>query len=174
MLFPDVREHHLRFRLLEERFHFPLSPDLEFHILELPKFTKSADELESDLDIWLYFLRHAEKMDTAALPAPLQCPLVLFAAEELKMLTQSELERERYESRRKKQMDDRALMIEMRDARTEGRAEGLAAGEMIGQIHAYEQLLNRPVTPSKDLGALSLEDLSRLAEDLRKQLLPRQ
>src|ERR1700727_1599904 len=46
----------------------------------------------------LYFLRYAEKMDTEALPPALQRPEVLRALEELKMLTQTDLERERYES----------------------------------------------------------------------------
>jgi predicted transposase/invertase (TIGR01784 family) len=78
VLFPQVPEYHLRFRLLEETGHFPLSGDLEFHILELPKFTKSADQLRTSLDVWLYFLRHAETMDTDALPMALaQNPLVV-------------------------------------------------------------------------------------------------
>jgi PD-(D/E)XK nuclease family transposase len=64
--------------------HFPLTDDLEFHILELPKFTKSAGALTSGLDIWLYFLRHAEMMDTEAVPAALQQPFVLRALEELR------------------------------------------------------------------------------------------
>src|SRR5437773_1666799 len=68
VLFPDVPDYHLRFRLLEESKHFPFTSDIEFHILELPKFTKSVAELTSGLDIWLYFLRHAEKMDMEALP----------------------------------------------------------------------------------------------------------
>jgi predicted transposase/invertase (TIGR01784 family) len=77
VLFPDVPAYHLRFRLLEDQLHFRFSDDLELHILELPKFTKSAAGLRTDLDIWLYFLRHAEKMDTENLPAALaQRPLV--------------------------------------------------------------------------------------------------
>jgi hypothetical protein len=64
LLFPDALGHHLRFRILEEQQRFPLSNDLEFHVLELPKFTKKADELDDDLDRWLYFLRHAEMIDT--------------------------------------------------------------------------------------------------------------
>ena len=52
--------YHLRFRLLEECHHFPLSEDMEFHILELPKFMKTVEELTSGLDIWLYFLPCAE------------------------------------------------------------------------------------------------------------------
>src|SRR5205814_10411317 len=44
VLFPDVLDYHLRFRLLETSHSFPLTEDIEFHILELPKFTKSATE----------------------------------------------------------------------------------------------------------------------------------
>jgi hypothetical protein len=40
--------------------------DLAFHVLELQKFTRSAAELAPGLDIWLYFLRHVEKMNTRA------------------------------------------------------------------------------------------------------------
>jgi hypothetical protein len=90
--------------------------------LELPKFTKSLEELSSGLDFWLYFLRYAEMMDTEAVPAVLrQQPLVLRALEELKMLTQTDLERERYEARRKAQLDHNTLMYE---AQMIGREQG--------------------------------------------------
>lgn len=69
VLFPQATDYHLHFRLLEGSHHFPFTEDMEFHILELTKFVKSAAELSSGLDIWLYFLRHAEKMDTETLPA---------------------------------------------------------------------------------------------------------
>jgi predicted transposase/invertase (TIGR01784 family) len=105
VLFPQVPDYHLRFRLLEESHHFPFTQDIEFHVLELPKFRKTAEDLTSGLDIWLYFLRHAEKMDPEALPAALQRPLVVRALEELKVLTQDDLERERYEARRKALLD---------------------------------------------------------------------
>src|SRR5207245_6857108 len=123
-----VPDYHLRFRLLEESHSFPLTKDLEFHILELPKFTKSAAELKSDLDIWLYFLRHAEMMDTDALPAAFeQHPLAVRAMEELKMLAQNDLERERYEARRKWQLD---YNTGLKAARLEGREQGRAEEKM--------------------------------------------
>jgi predicted transposase/invertase (TIGR01784 family) len=160
---------------------FPLSEDMEFHLLELPKFTKSADELQSGLEIWLYFLRHAEKMDTEALPMALhQEPLVQRALEELKMLTQSDIERERYEARRKAQLDHntglKVARMEGREegrveGREEGREEGLTKGVKIGMIHFSERLLNRPQTSTEQLAGLSLEDLTRLADDLQEQLL---
>jgi predicted transposase/invertase (TIGR01784 family) len=164
VLFPQAPDYHLRFRLLETAHYFPFTEDMEFHILELPKFAKSAAELAGGLDIWLYFLRHAEKMDTEALPAAFrEQPLVLRAVEELMVLTQTDLERERYEARRKAQLD---YNTGLKVARMEGRNEG----EKIGLIHAFERLLNRPETPTEELTRLSLEDLGRLAEDLRAQL----
>jgi predicted transposase/invertase (TIGR01784 family) len=159
-LFANVPDYHLCFRLLEQSQHFPFTHDLEFHVLELPKFTKAATELASGLDIWLYFLRHAEMMDTEALPAGLKQPLVMRALEELKMLTQTDLERERYEARRKAQLD---YNTGLKVARLQG--------QQIGIIHLCERLLNRPETPSEQLAALSMEALTRLAEDLQGQVL---
>jgi predicted transposase/invertase (TIGR01784 family) len=165
VLFPQVREYHLCFRLLEQDHHFRFSDDLEVHFLELPKFTKLAEQLASSLDIWLYFLRHAAKMDTEALPVVLQAqPLVRRALEELTMLTQSDLERERYEARRKAQSD---YNTGMKVARLEGRAEG----EKIGIIHFCERMLNRPQTPTEQLAGLSLDELTRLADELQAQVL---
>jgi predicted transposase/invertase (TIGR01784 family) len=163
VLFPQTPNYHLRFRLLEETRDFPLTGDLEFHVLELPKFTKSAAELQGGLDIWLYFLRHAEKMDPDALPATLDQPLVRRAFEELKMLSQTDLERERYESRRKAQLDHNTGM-------KVARLEGIECGEQIGRIHFGERLLHRPETPTEQLAMLSLEELTRRADELQALL----
>jgi predicted transposase/invertase (TIGR01784 family) len=171
VLFPQVREYHLHFRLLERTAHFPLTDDLEFHLLELPKFTKSATELATGLDTWLYFLRHAEKIDPEALPAALEQPLVRRALEELKVLSQTDLERERYEARRKAQLDyNTGLKVARMEGREEGQQEGLARGQKIGIIHLCERLLQRPETPTEHLAGLSLDDLTRLAADLQNQV----
>src|SRR5438132_13173652 len=82
---------------------------------------------------------YAEMMDTEAVPAALQQPLVLRALEELKMLTQTDLERERYEARRKAQLDENTFVkvarLEGRDeGREQGREEGRERGEQIGII----------------------------------------
>jgi hypothetical protein len=104
-------------------------------------------------------------MDTEALPAALKKPLVLLALEELKMLTQDHLERERYEARRKAQLD---YNTGLKAARLEGQAEGEKRG-FIRIIHLCESWLNRPETPAENLAILSLEDLTRLANDLQAQ-----
>lgn len=160
---PQVPDWHLRFRLLEEAHHFPLTEDVEFHILELPKFTKSSAELMDGLDKWLYFLRHAEMMEVGELPAKLQRPLVIRALEELKMLTQTDLERERYEACRKAQFDSNTLV---KAARLEGREEGLVEGT-IRIIHLCERLLHRPQTLREELALLPLDELTRRADELQ-------
>ena len=174
VIFPEVSDYHLCFRLLEETRHFAWTDDMEIHVLELPKFTKTAEEVQSGLDRWLYFLRHAAKIDTEAVPAALQQPVVLRALEELKMLTQDDLERERYEARRKAQLD---LMSSLEAARLEGiergREQGLQEGEkkgIIRAVHLCERLLRQSETPELELMRRPLEDLTQLLDGLQAQL----
>lgn len=37
--------------------------DIEFNFIELPKFNKSIDELESSIDQWTYFIKNAEDLE---------------------------------------------------------------------------------------------------------------
>lgn len=87
------------------------------------------------------------------------------------MLSQTNIERERYESRRKAQMDyDSGL----KGARLEGEAEGEARGKAegkIGTIQFCERLLKRPVTPTEQLQSLSLDELTKLADELQNLVL---
>jgi predicted transposase/invertase (TIGR01784 family) len=159
VLFPAVPDYHTRFRLWEPALQLLLSDHLEFHVLELPKFRKSPADLTSGLDIWLYFFRHAEKMDSEALPTVLQQPLLLRAIEELKMLSQTDEERERYEARRKFQLD---WNTGMNSARREG--------EKMGIIHSCQQLLGRSETPTEQLTGLAPEALARLADELQQEV----
>jgi predicted transposase/invertase (TIGR01784 family) len=187
VLFPHVPDYHLRFYLTETDHSFRFTDDIEFHVIELPKFVKTPLELDSDLDIWLYFLRHAAKIDTDAVPSALQRPMVLRAVEELKMLAQSNPEKELYEARRKFQFD---YQTGMKVAREEGREEGRETGREEGRekgreegreegrlqaqiegrvamIHFCEQVLGRPETSTGQLARLPFDELSRLAETLQ-------
>ena len=177
---PEVSDYHLRFRLLEDRHHFPYCGDLEVHVLELPKFKKAEAELSTGLENWLYFLQHAEKMDPEALPSALSGPLFTKAVRELVMLSQTDIERERYEARRKAQLDYNSGLKGARlegeaeglaKGRAEGKAEGLVKGNKIGAIQVYERLLQQPQTPTDLLQSLSLDELTKLAADLQNQVL---
>src|SRR5436190_1078120 len=123
LLFPQLPDYHLTFRLLEQKHLVPFVNDVAIHILELPKFKKPETELANGLDRWLYFLRHAATIDVDEVPAQLRQPLILRAMEELKMLSQTDVERERYEARRIWQLD---YNTSMRDARQMGAEDGRA------------------------------------------------
>lgn len=159
VLFPDVADYHLCFRLLETTHRIPLTNDLEFHFLELPKFRKTPDELSDGLELWLYFLRHAEKMDTEAMPASLYQPLILKAFKELEMVTQDEIERIRYESRVE---SERAYSFNMRMSQRRG--------EKLGAIHLLERLLGKPETPAERFSGLALDELDRQIAELERQV----
>jgi hypothetical protein len=78
------------------------------------------------------------------------------------MLTQSEIERERYESRWKAQLDRNSDIKEARQA-----------GESIGVIRFCENLLKKSQTPAEQLARLPLEELTRMADDLQRQVQQR-
>ena len=88
------------------------------------------------------------------------------------MLSQTDAEREGSEARRKAQLDyNTGLKVARLESREEGRLqallEGRLKGEKIGVIHLLERLLNRPETPTEQLASRSLDDLTRLADDLQ-------
>jgi hypothetical protein len=90
--------------------------------------------------------------------------------EELKMLAQTDVERERYEARRKAQLDyNTALKVARLEGREEGRHEGCAA-EKINTIHLLERSLQRSETPAEQLAQRSLEELSQLVDQLLAQI----
>jgi len=94
-----------RFRVLDSSGKHCLTGDLEFFVIELPKFATPLERLREPLDFWLYLLKNGKHLDADSPPAPLNRPDQRRALEVLKMLSQSELEREQYESRLRAQMD---------------------------------------------------------------------
>ena len=81
------------------------SDDLEIHLIELPKFTKTRRAVDHRPGRWCYFLRHGEDLDLDHLPPTLDVPEIRRALEVLTVFTQEEREREIYELRLKVQHD---------------------------------------------------------------------
>jgi len=121
VVFREWPEYHTCFRLLDPSGELCLTEDLEIHIIELPKFRKTLAELETDLDFWLYFLKNGEELDADALPAELDRGEIRKAMGVLKMLAQSDMERELYEGRLKAKRDLQTLETERRIAEDQRR-----------------------------------------------------
>ncbi len=192
VLFPERPECHLRFRLLETTAHFPFTEDIELHVFQLPYFTKTADELTSDLDLWLYVLNNGQGLDLELLPGKLRVAEIEEALEAWAMLTQDRIQREIYQARERARRDaedwksalQRAearvqnSLIQGREegfnlGRAEGRAEGRSEGNWLGQIRICEELLHRTPRSDEELLALSTDQLRELAEQLRAELRSR-
>jgi flagellar biosynthesis/type III secretory pathway protein FliH len=149
--------------------------------------------LTDPLDVWLYFLRHGQTLDTAALPPALHGPQIRQAMEELQMVAQNDQDRERYEARQKLHRDAISLIKALEAEREErealamaqglqtgeergikkGLEEGLKKGILMGRVHLSQRLLQQPLTPETELLAHSSDELTRLAEQLEQQLLIR-
>lgn len=169
-LFRQLDDYHLIFELRERRHQTLFTDQIQLHILDLTKFAKAVEELADPLDRWLYFLRHAASLDADALPARLNVPELRWALGDLTMISQSERDRERYESRLKMQRDIYTALTEGREeGREKGREEGEAAIQF-RRIQSLQRLLGQDIKPHEQLKTLSLSDLESLAVQLEEQL----
>jgi predicted transposase/invertase (TIGR01784 family) len=174
-LFADRPEHHTLFRLLDATGQVCLTDDLVVHAIELPKFTRTLAELRTPLDFWLYFLKNGGELDADALPDALNRPDQQKAMGVLKMLAQSDVERELYEGRLKAKRDMQTLET-LRDQwqqryeaanreRDEARKQGF-----VRQIQLCHRLLKRPAAPVDDLLGRNVEELREQAERLEREV----
>jgi predicted transposase/invertase (TIGR01784 family) len=92
---------------------------LHFKFLQMPLFNKQADELETQFDKWIYFLKNLETFEQ--IPAILNEPIFqkAFKTAELANLSQ-----EQYSAYEKNLLDYLGIRAAMVTAKEEGKAEG--------------------------------------------------
>jgi len=112
--------------------------DIEFNFIELPKFTKTEEELLSPLDKWLWFIKHARDLEVVPTHAQ-TVPALVHAYETANRHGWTLDDWEIYEScamRRRGEQD----LLEL--TRSEGRAEGRAEGEHETRLSIARNLLD--------------------------------
>jgi len=62
-LFPEQQELISHYKLLEKKHLIEYSDDIELIFIELPKFTKTAEQLQTIQDKWLYFIKNAGSLE---------------------------------------------------------------------------------------------------------------
>jgi hypothetical protein len=130
-----------------------------------------VEELGSEEERWLYFLRYAGEREVEKLAGWEESKELREAREALRMLAQDPIEREIYEGRLKAIRDERAKMHGMLELGiTQGRTEGRAEGVLMGQIEILQTLLGEDPTPRPELETLSMESLQQRAAELRQRL----
>jgi predicted transposase/invertase (TIGR01784 family) len=123
---PDYATRHL---ILDEKTNEHHFQDFELNFVELPKFTKSLEELKDIKDKWIYFVKNAGTMKM--IPRELQEPKELQEAFEVaKQMKWSKEELEAYDTRGIYIQDERGRIDY---AREEGKEEGIKIGEEKGK-----------------------------------------
>jgi predicted transposase/invertase (TIGR01784 family) len=82
--------------------------DIEFNFIELPKFNKKENELESIIDQWVYFIKNAENLDL--IPENLKDKGLKFAYEDADKHNWTPAELEAYDYVLMREQDDRGRM----------------------------------------------------------------
>ena len=122
-------------QLMDIETHRIFFPKLRFIYLEMPKFNKSADELETRYDKWLYVLKNLSRLERV--PERLQERIFtkLFQVAELAQF--NETDRWAYQDSLKhyrdlKNVTDTATEEGYLEGKAEGKAEGLTEGKAEG------------------------------------------
>jgi predicted transposase/invertase (TIGR01784 family) len=176
ILFKEVPDLHLDFRLRSHQPAVKLTDSLQIHLLELPKYALPRDneQITDPIEKWAYFLRQATGSSPQQLVDRLGEEVFAEAAGVLEMIAKSPRERELYEARLKMQRDEQSRIDAATDqARAEGQAqgrvEGLSAGRLIGRIQVLQDLLGLPESSDKELASQSLDQLAAIERELERQ-----
>jgi len=133
-MFPKKKDYKSVHVVLDDKTYETDLKDFSFTFLELPKFKKSKEELESYEEKWCYFLKHAddaEDMDELIRESE---EVIKKAYDELKTHNWSNAELTAYEASEKSARDARARESYVREeAREEGRLKGILEGRLEGE-----------------------------------------
>ena len=173
VLLAEASQYHLSFRLRCDQRDLVFSNDLVFHTLELPKFQPASDNIQGlpRLEKWLYFLKHAERLEADKLAALLRDDEYREATGVLEMISKTPDDRQFYDARMKFLHDQEArLMAARHEGREEGRHEGREEGLLIGKIQLLQQLLGEQPSIFDDLLQSGSDALAAMLSQLRHRL----
>ncbi len=152
------------FKENEDLFDYP-NPELELFFVELPKFHKELDDLETLTEKWIYFMKNTNQLETV----PETMEIVPEIGKALRIANQANLSPEELEDLEKREMfleDQRGAIIK---GRQEGIEEGRQEGIKKGKLELVMRLLERRVgeiAPDMQsrIRRLSIEQLENLGE----------
>jgi predicted transposase/invertase (TIGR01784 family) len=173
--FQEAAQFHHDFRLTDRESGQVLEQTLAIHTVELGKYNSDERDLDPGdmLGCWLYWLKHAQDYEPAALAKLFPQPGILQATETLLRIAEITEDKAMYDAR-ERAIRDRKWEIESakREGMIEGEREGLIKGK-IETVFMLQGLLYLPHTEEQSLRAMSLEQLEALASDLQEKLRSR-
>lgn len=142
-------------KLLDMDTHKVFYEKLTFVYLEMPKFTKTEDELETHFDKWLYLIRNLHQLDQ--IPAKIKEKIFARLFEQSEIAKYNEKERFAYQESKKHYLDlKNALDTSFREGRKEREIE--IAVQMLQRNYSIDEIIH--------LTGLSKEEIEKLIKEL--------
>ena len=163
-LFPGVAGYHQEFEIrAKEHPELRLTDRFSMHTIELAKVKLKVEEVASPLDQWCYFFKHADELEADSMPVTLNDGAVRRAMEALKIMFQTDRERELYLGREKIARDElsRNKSYEKIDAEAKAIAERF---EQQSRLFEQQTRLAEQETLRAERQTLLAEQQTRLAE----------
>jgi predicted transposase/invertase (TIGR01784 family) len=165
-MFPEMNQLISRFILKEKDFliDYPIY-DIELVFVELPKFDKEVDHLQTLADKWLYFLKCARQLDVV----PESMNLVPEIKQAFAIANEVNLTPEQIEDMEMQEMfihDQRnAIKKALNQGRQEGLEEGVEHGKVLAKLEMARKLLDVLDDEAiSQASGLSVEEVAQLRE----------
>ena len=181
VVFPKKNDYLSHHYILDSKTYERDLKDFSFSFLELPKFEKNADELETMIEKWAYFFKHAQESTEKEVDVIFKDDIAIKSAyEALNRFNWSIEEMRTYNSVDMKMSADRAILW---GARQEGHKEGLEKGLQEGHEKGIQEGIRKERERSQlefaltllqkkyeiqtvaELTALKTEQVKKLAEE---------
>ena len=170
---PEKLYHHVR--LIEEEINEVFYEKLHFIYLEIPKFNKALEELESDYERWLFAFKNLHRL--REMPKNLEEGIFKRLFELAEIARMEPQDRTFYEDSLKDYRDLKAAMdTSFKEGKVEGIAEGIAKGKAEGRaegkVEERKEIAKAalqeglPTSMIVKLTGLSPEEIETLREDV--------
>jgi len=171
----DKNYYHSEVKLMDTKKKTVFYDKLTFIYLEMPKFNKTLDELETRFDKWLYVLKNLHKLQE--LPQKLQERIFkkIFKVAEIAKLDPAEYAEYKHSQKRLRDLDSAIKTAERKGEKkgekkgeakglAKGKAEGLAEGELKGKIDIAKKmrLKGKDIEEIADMTGLTIEEIKAL------------
>lgn len=171
---PDCISHH---KILNTKTHDHELKHLEFHFVELTKFTKTLEELETLVDKWLYLLAHATELQKipTQLKNPAELEDAMDALEQGNMSPAELAAYDRFLDAQRVEFDvletanriaqEKGLAEGLEKGLEQGLEQGLAEGKAKAQRAMARELLHEmSIEKVAQITGLSIQDIERLKD----------
>lgn len=152
--------------IIDKKSHRQEIKDLELNFIELPKFTKTLEELETIVEKWVYFFQYAD--DLSVIPEPLSEPHELVEAFEI--LAQHTWTRDELDIYDYWAMKEAGHQDALDTAKRDGYAEGRQDGRQDGRQSVVMEMLRKsvPIDNIVNWTGMSRNEVESLRKELEK------